>query len=203
MTVAALESAPDGVRIGTSSLRRAAQLRRAFPGCIVEALRGNLDTRLRRVEEKIVDAAVLAAAGIRRLGATGITLSFFKEAGMLPAPGQGALGLEIREGDGERAALLQAIRCARTEACVTAERTFLASLQGGCRAPIAALGRIRDDQLILAGRVLSPDGTRCVEGEESGPGVRASDVGRRLAERLLSAGAADVLSATAPGSAEA
>jgi hydroxymethylbilane synthase len=182
-----------GLRIGTGSLRRRAQLRRAFPACDVQDLRGNVDTRLRKVDAGELDGAVLAAAGLRRLGCADRISALFGADTLLPAPGQGALALQTRADPITLRERLLAVHCPDTAACVAAERAFLHALGGGCRAPVGALGQIAAGTLTLRGRLLSPDGRRCLEDQCCGAPADAAALGRRLAEALLAAGGADLL----------
>ena len=184
-----LAAAPETVRLGTSSLRRQAQLRRALPGCRVQDLRGNLDTRLAKVREGVVDAAVLAAAGLHRLGRADVISARLPPELMLPAPGQGALALQVRQGDAPRFALVRSIHCESTWQSVTAERCFMHALGGGCRLPVAALAVVEHGSLRLHGRVLSRDGGQCLEGWREGPAAAAEALGRALAQELIAQGA--------------
>ena len=185
--------AADRPKVGTCSLRRAAQLRRAFPGCRTVDLRGNIDTRLRKVGEKVVDAGILAMAGLRRLGLEREACDVFPPSEMLPAPGQGALGIEMREDDEETANLLASVHCSETAVRVQAERGFMHSLGGGCQVPVAALAEIRGDTLHLTGRVISLDGTRLLEETGSGPVAEAAAIGQRLAAVMIDGGANVIL----------
>jgi hydroxymethylbilane synthase len=177
------------VQIGTSSLRRTAQLQRLFPGCRVTSLRGNIDTRLRKVSEGVVDAAVLAAAGLIRLGRDAEIGGTFAPEDMLPAPGQGALAVEIRADDAELRSVVRSVHCPATAACVAAERAFMAGLGGGCQLPVGALAAIAGDVLRLRGRVLSLAGDRVFEGAVEGAGAEAAAHGSRLAHELIAQGA--------------
>jgi hydroxymethylbilane synthase len=193
LTLADLAAKPAGVRIGTSSLRRAAQLRRRFPACRVENLRGNLDTRLRKVKDGTVDCAVLAAAGLRRLGRAAEIRHLFAGEEMLPAPGQGALAVEIRAADTGVRRVARTLHCSDTDACVTAERAFMRRLGGGCQVPVAALATVDGSGLRLHGRVVSLDGGRMLEGVEGGAREQASALGERLAAALLAQGAGEIV----------
>ena len=184
------------LKIGTSSLRRAAQLRRSFPGADVVDLRGNVDTRLRKVREGNVDCAVLAAAGLRRLGLEREISAALEPDEMLPAPAQGALGIEIRRGDEKLRDLLSSLHCSVTERCVSAERAVLSALGGGCQVPVGALGRIDNNQLHLQARVISIDGRRMVQAARSGASDAAEGLGRRLADDLLEKGAGPIIEET-------
>lgn len=184
---------PRDLRLGTSSLRRQAQLRRAFPGCRVEPLRGNLDTRLQKVRDRIVDAAVLAAAGLRRLHRAAEISDVLPPELMLPAPGQGALAVEVRADDVRVRELLTGLHCRASGGCVAAERAFMHALGGGCHLPVAALATAQGDSLRLRGRVLSLDGAICLEGESQGALGAAEAIGRDLATALLQRGAGAVI----------
>lgn len=188
-TMAELRRASGTLRIGTSSLRRKAQLLRAFPGCQVVDLRGNIDTRLQRTKDGTVDAAVLAAAGLRRLGLSDAISACFDADLMLPPPGQGALALQIRADDQRLRDLLRPVHCSATASCVQAERSLMHALGGGCQLPVAALATIDGDQLLLRGRILSLDGTICLEGTRTGRPDEAETIGSDLAGELADQGA--------------
>jgi hydroxymethylbilane synthase len=190
---ARFDQLPSGARVGTSSLRRRSQLLHRRPDLRVENLRGNVETRLRKVEEQGFDAIILAEAGLRRLGLEGDVTEILDRSWMLPAVGQGALGLECRESDAETRALLGPLDDGATRAAVLAERAFLRGLGGGCLVPIGALGEVSGEMLHLRGAVLPPDGTVRVEGEVTGPAQAAEVVGGRLAEILLRQGARELL----------
>lgn len=198
-TVRDLLDNPGARRIGTSSLRRTAQLRRLLPGCRVVSLRGNIDTRLEKVAAGDVDCAVLAAAGLLRASSGARISGFFAPDQMLPAPGQGALAVEIRRDDKALAARLAAIHCGETAACVDAERAFMRELGGGCQFPVAALGVADGARLHLRGRVLSLDGAEEFAGRETGSIEAPEDLGRKLADRLLAAGADALIAEIAEG----
>lgn len=183
------------LRIGTTSPRRKAQLLKAFPGCCVASLRGNIDTRLQRTRDGLVDGAVLAAAGLHRLGREDAISAYFAPEIMLPAPGQGALALQIRADDHSLRDMLRGIACVNTEYCTGAERAFMHALGGGCQLPVAALAVIRDNTLHLRGRVLSLDGRTCLEGSHSGSPDDAPAIGSVLAGDLLGRGARELISA--------
>lgn len=188
-----LHDLPDGARIGTSSIRRRAQLRNFRPDLRISDLRGNLDTRLRKLDSGEFDGIVLAYAGLHRMGwADRITEKIPPEL-CLPAVGQGALAVEARDGDKSVADLLKALDHVESHAAVLAERSLLRALGGGCQVPVGALGSMKDGDLTLAGVVASPDGTRLVRGEVTGSPESPEDLGRELARALLAAGAEDVL----------
>jgi len=182
-------------RIGTSSLRRAAQLHCARPDIEIVALRGNVDTRLRKLDDPTekLDAIVLAAAGIRRLGLTHRVTEQLEEAVMLPAAGQGALCIEIRQDDRAIAEKLDVLNHPPTRLAVLGERSFLHRLEGSCQVPIAAHGTITGDRLNLEGLVADIDGRTVYRDRHNGPALTAEVVGRELAERLLARGADKVL----------
>lgn len=192
-TTSQLAEEPGRFRIGTSSLRRAAQLRRAFPGCEVVNLRGNIDTRLRKIRDREVDGGVLAAAGLLRLGRQNEIGEYFTAEHMLPAPGQGALAIEVRSDDECIRALLASIHCLSSARSVDAERAFMQGLGGGCQLPVAAWAKQDGDNMELRGRVLSLDGRRCFEGTRHGPAERAGELGRWLAAQLQQQGAGEVI----------
>ena len=190
---ASLAELPAGATVGTSSLRRKAQLLKLRPDLRIENLRGNLDTRLRKLDEGQYDAIVLAAAGLRRLGWAGRITALLSPAECLPAVGQGVLAIEARAADGEVLAAVAGLDDAGSRACVTAERTFLAVVEGGCQVPVGVFGQMHGGQLTLQARILSLDGTRCVEGETAGAADQAAALGDSLARRLLAAGGAKIL----------
>jgi hydroxymethylbilane synthase len=190
----ALADLPAGARVGTSSLRRAAQLRRLRPDLVVESIRGNVDTRLRKLDEGQYDAILLASAGLHRLGWQSRIVEWLPPDVMCPAVGQGALAIETRDA-GRGFEVCRALNHAGTRACVDAERTLLASLGGGCQVPIGAHAALRGDQLHLRAIVIAPDAARLVEGERQGPAGAAEETGRGLAAELLAAGASAILAA--------
>jgi len=190
---ASLAELPAGARVGTSSLRRMALLRAARPDLEVVPLRGNVDTRLRRLAEGAVDAIVLAAAGLRRLGLSPEAAVPLDPAHFLPAIGQGALAIEARAGELDR--LLAPLEDAATRAAILAERGFMLGAQGSCTTPLAAHARVAAGEVRLEAVILSPDGTRVVRGERRGAVARAEALGRELAEDLMSRGGAEILRA--------
>ncbi|MBE9531484.1 MAG: hydroxymethylbilane synthase [Proteobacteria bacterium] len=184
---------PDAV-VGTSSLRRKAQLLVVRPDFKIEDLRGNVDTRLRKVKEGEYDAIILAGAGLRRLGWAERISEYIDPDVMLPAIGQGALGIETRIDDAETNELVSFFNHRDTSIAVTAERALLGRLEGGCQVPIAAFGTIDDSIVKLKGLVASVDGKRIIQDEISGPVEGAEALGVELAERLLKNGAHEILS---------
>ncbi|MBX6371914.1 MAG: hydroxymethylbilane synthase [Acidothermus sp.] len=189
---------PPGAIVGTGSPRREAQLRHVRPDLDVRPIRGNVDTRLRKVADGEFDAVVVAAAGLARLGRIAEASEILDPAVMLPAPGQGALAVECRAadlGEDERlAALMSGLDDPATRAAVTAERSVLAALQAGCSAPVAALAEVQaDGRLRLEAAVIARAGTAVVRDSLTGAVEEAVDLGRRLATRLLAHGAAPIL----------
>lgn len=188
-----LDALPAGARVGTSSLRRRAQLLALRPDLIVDDLRGNLDTRLRRVQEGNYDAILLALAGLTRLSLAQHAAELLDPPDWLPAVGQGALGITTRADDPHTIALLQPLEHAETRAAVTAERALLAQLEGGCQIPIGALAHVRNGGLNLHALVASTDGQRVVRGCVEGTVADALTIGQQLAADLSSRGAAEIL----------
>jgi len=178
-----------GARIGTSSLRRAAQLLHARPDLVILPLRGNLDTRLKKLETENLDAIILAAAGVKRLGLENRITEYLDENVMLPAVGQGALCIEIRQNDPEIEPIIAALNHQETWAVVMGERAFLNRLEGGCQVPIAANGKIEKNTFTLCGLVAAVDGTTVIKETLSGPEDSSESIGVILADRLLSMGA--------------
>jgi hydroxymethylbilane synthase len=188
-----LEELPDRAIVGTGSLRRRAQIGHIRPDLQMRDLRGNVDTRLRKLASGDYDAIVLAEAGLRRLGLDVHITHVLPLATVLPAPGQGALGLEIRLDDDRARRAIEALDDPLAHAAVVAERAMLTALQGGCLAPIAAWGRFEGDRLVLTGRVLSPDGAEKVDATATGTRDQAAALGRRLATELIGQGAAELI----------
>jgi hydroxymethylbilane synthase len=184
-----LRTLPDGARIGTSSLRRQAQLLWFRRSLSVVPLRGNVDTRLRKLSAGEVDAIVVAKAGLDRLGASERITEVLSPEISLPAVGQGALGIECRADDRSVCELLEALDHPETRAAITAERALLAALQGGCQVPVGAWGRIQDGRLVLDAAVLASDGSACIRQQVADQPENAVAMGRRLAQSLLEAGA--------------
>jgi len=180
-------------RIGTSSVRRTAQLRAAFPRARFEPIRGNLDTRLRKLDGGTVDALVLAAAGLRRLGYEQRISAVLPVTACVPAPGQGIIAVEIRGDDRAARAVMEAIGDPSAAAALTAERMVVTRLGGGCQMPIGAHAAVAGDQLLMTAIVVSIDGMRAVRAESSGTLAEAETVGARAADRLLAEGAAAIL----------
>ncbi|MGD9097764.1 MAG: hydroxymethylbilane synthase [Desulfobacterales bacterium] len=188
-----LETLPRGARIGTSSLRRASQLRRARPDIEIVPLRGNLDTRLRKLDEGQMEAIVLAAAGVRRLGLEARISQKLDTEIMLPAVGQGALCIETRDGDTTIAPLVAPLEDEATRIAVTAERAYLHRLEGGCQVPIAGHATLLDGRLTLCGLVSDLEGQTVIKATQVGRPEEAETIGRELADHLLERGARAVL----------
>jgi hydroxymethylbilane synthase len=184
---------PQGAVVGTSSLRRRSQALYRRPDLRLRDLRGNVETRLRKLAEQDLDAIILAQAGLERLGLAGEITEILDPSWMLPAVGQGALGMECRADDPATRALLDPLDDAPTRQAVLAERALLRGLGGGCLVPVGASAAVRGDRLELRAAVLAPDGSRRVRGEVAGPAGEAEDLGRRLAEDLLARGARELL----------
>jgi len=187
-----LADLPSGSIVGTSSLRRSAQLRRLRPDLIVESIRGNLDTRLRKLDGGQYAAIVLAAAGLKRLGWADRIAEILPAEAMCPAVGQGALAIETRvSGLGFNACA--ALSDASTHYAVAAERAFLRALGGGCLVPIGAHATVDGERLHLAGLVIAPDGSEVVRAERQGPATEAESIGAALGAEILEAGARNIL----------
>jgi hydroxymethylbilane synthase len=190
-----LETLPQGARVGTSSLRRSAQLLNLRPDLQIEPLRGNVDTRLRKALEGQYEAVILAGAGLIRLGQSAYITQWLPLDVMLPAPGQGALAVQCRSDDLEITRLLAALECPSTRAAITAERSFLSGLGGGCAVPVAAYARIHDQdgrQVVgLQGMVASTNGQRAIRVQ--GMGEDPFQLGMALAKTALSEGANEIL----------
>jgi hydroxymethylbilane synthase len=184
---------PKGAKIGTSSLRRQAQLMNVRPDFVIEQLRGNVDTRLRKLKEGQYDAIILAAAGVKRLGLAENVTEYIEPEVSLPAIGQGALGIECRVDDRELNDLIAFFNHGESRVCVTGERALLRRLEGGCQVPIACYGQIRNNTLSLTGLVASVDGTRIIKDSIEGAQSEAERLGVTLAETLLRRGADVIL----------
>jgi hydroxymethylbilane synthase len=187
------ELAP-GSKIGTGSLRRSVQLSAIRPDLEICGIRGNIDTRLRKISEGEVDGIIVAAAALTRLGWEDKITEYLPIEYFIPSVGQGALGAEIRSGDKEMASLGSAINHQPTWLSITAERTFLRALGGGCRTPIAALGIVSDGVLKLSGMVASADGRRILHATEEGEAPAAEQVGKLLSQKMMGMGALDCIS---------
>ncbi|MFM8540283.1 MAG: hydroxymethylbilane synthase [Nitrospira sp.] len=188
-----LSRLPQGARVGTSSLRRQAQLLRRRPDLKIEMLRGNLDTRLKKLQAGEFDAIVLASAGLRRLGWAEQITEYLPFEVSLPAIGQGALGIEGRTDDAVVRGIVAKLEHVQTRLAVTAERALLDRLEGGCQVPIAAHATIADERLRLEGLVASLDGKHVVQDHIAGSTTQAQELGRQLAEQLLNQGGKTIL----------
>jgi hydroxymethylbilane synthase len=187
------DSLPVGATVGTSSLRRRAQIQHRRPDLRVVPVRGNVETRLRKLDEKEFDALVLAEAGLERLGLHGRIAERLDPSWMLPAVGQGALGLECRADAMQERELLGHIDDAATHQAVLAERALLRTLEGGCQVPIGASGHVQGPRLTLRATVLDPQGQKRFEASISGSAEDAEELGRQLAVELLGRGARELL----------
>jgi len=188
-----LASLPKGATVATGSLRRRAQLLSIRPDLHVVDVRGNVGTRLRKLEENGWDGMILALAGLERLGHADRVAQIIPASQMIPAVGQGALGIEARDDNPELLEMLAALEHRPTRICVEAERALLRHLEGGCQVPIGAHATLDGDRLELRGVIASPDGERVVRDELAGPASDAGALGVALAERLLAAGGAQIL----------
>lgn len=190
---ATLASLPYGARVGTSSLRRQSQLLHVRRDLHMLELRGNVDTRIEKLKRGDYDAIVLAKAGLDRLGLSANISEVLPQAISLPAAGQGAIGIEARADDPATLRALAALEDTETRSAVTAERSALAGLGGGCQVPIGAWGRVENGKLFLDVAVLSPDGTQRLWEKDSGSPAEAEAIGKRVAQKLRDSGAAVLL----------
>ena len=192
---ARLEEMPEGAIVGTSSLRREAQLRAKFPHLTIQPLRGNVQTRLSKLDNGDYDAVILAAAGLQRLGLDGRIREILSPADSLPAAGQGALGIEIAARRTDLADILRPLNHEETAACVTAERALARALGGSCQVPLAAYCVMEDGLLTLNGLVGHPDGSVIIEASAQAPDAYADALGRAVAKRLADDGAEELIAA--------
>lgn len=190
-----LEDLPEGSIVGTSSLRRQSQLQARFPHLKIESLRGNLQTRLRKLDDGQYAAIILAAAGLKRLGLEYRITQLIDPEQSIPAVGQGALGIEIREDRMDVHAMLQPLNHAESAACVEAERAMSRALAGSCTVPLGAFACMRGNQLHMNGFVASVDGGEMVRAEVSGTPIQADELGKALAQKLVDQGADRILAA--------
>jgi hydroxymethylbilane synthase len=193
---------PRQAKIGTSSLRRQVQLRHRFPALNLVTLRGNVDTRLRKLEAGEFDAIILAAAGLKRLGREGRITEFLEDDIMIPAVGQGALGIVCRSDDTETRRLLSVLDHPGTRTVVMSERGLLRALGGSCQVPIAGRARLEAGGLVIKGLIASLDGTRVIRDEISGPTGDPAALGIELGQKLLAMGAGEILAEIAQYAAE-
>ena len=192
---ARLEEMPAGAIVGTSSLRREAQLRAKLPHLTIKPLRGNVQTRLSKLDNGDYDAVILAAAGLQRLGLDGRIREILSPADSLPAAGQGALGIEIAARRTDLADILRPLNHEETAACVTAERALARALGGSCQVPLAAYCVMEDGLLTLNGLVGHPDGSVIIEASAQAPAAYADALGRAVAKRLADDGAEELIAA--------
>ena len=190
---AGLAALPAGARVGTSSLRRECQLRARHPRLRIEPLRGNVPTRLKKLDEGGYEAVILAAAGLKRLGLEDRITRLLTPTESLPAPGQGALGLECLQDRADLVRWLAPLNHEATARCVAAERAFSRALSGSCNVPLGAYAETEGDRVRLRGFVGAPDGSRLVSGERTGRADDAEPLGAALAQELKGQGAADIL----------
>jgi hydroxymethylbilane synthase len=188
-----LSALPEGSSVGTGSLRRSAQLFHLRSDLYVVPLRGNVGTRLKKLESEDLQAVILATAGLRRLGYAHRITQVLSTEEILPAVGQGALGLELRQDDATTKEALKFLNHETTELTVRAERAFLNKLEGGCQVPIAAYSRMAGDRIILQGLVGELDGSRIIKDEVTGQKNRPEEIGTTLADKVLAAGADKIL----------
>ncbi len=191
--VKSVDELPLGARVGTSSLRRQAQLLHRRPDLQIVSIRGNVETRMRKIDELHLECAVLAAAGLRRLGYADRIAQYIPTEVSLPAIAQGSLALEVRADDALTRGRIAIFRHEPTEVAVTAERAFLARLEGGCQVPIAGLAQLENGRVVMEGLVGSVDGKTLIRDRGEGPAEQAEQVGRELAERILDAGGRAIL----------
>lgn len=184
---------PSGARVGTSSLRRAAQIKARRPDLIITDIRGNVETRIRRMKEQDLDGILLAHAGVKRLGLEDLISDYLPFELVLPAVGQGIIGVEARAGDTEVLELLQLVNDKATYISSQAERAFLREFEGGCQVPAASLAELHGDRIVVRGLIASLDGKEVYLKEFEGPWQEAELIGQRLARNLLEAGADKIL----------
>lgn len=184
---------PGGAIIGTSSLRRKAQIRHVRPDIEIVELRGNIETRIRKMQEEELDGIVLAYAGVKRLGFESLISECLSYDLLMPAVGQGAIAVETRTGDSEVLEIMEKINHEPTRVQVEAERSFLARLEGGCQVPVAAIADFKGQELRIQGLVASLDGEKIISLEMVGSPSQAAELGRNLGQSLLDAGAGLIL----------
>jgi len=189
----ALDALPENARVGTSSLRRQSQMRFIRPDLVIEPVRGNVETRLRKLDEGDFHTVVLAAAGLKRLGLGERITGRLSYDECLPAVGQGAIGIECRTDKEEVRAALKAVEHENSRRCVDAERSFAATLEASCESPVAAYAEIRENELYLRGMVANPEGTRLMRMELRGSQSDGRRIGNDLARQLLANGAGELL----------
>jgi hydroxymethylbilane synthase len=190
-----IEDLPQGARVGTSSLRRQAQLKAIRPDLDIHPLRGNVDTRLRKLEQGEYDAIILASAGLKRLGKTELMKHIISSETMCPAAGQGALGIEIRESDTTTRDMVKSLDDPAARTATTCERALLNRLGGGCQVPIGALAELRNGKLHLEAIVADPDGTKLLRESRAGSIDNPEELGNEVGEALLGRGGDEILAA--------
>jgi hydroxymethylbilane synthase len=188
-----IEELPPGTNVGTGSERRSAQLKAIRPDIYILPLRGNIDTRIKKLYSGEYEGIILAAAALHRMGWDNLISDYLSVDSFLPSAGQGAIAIETRADDIDMVTLASTVNDEPTRRCVQAERAFLRALGGGCRTPIAALGVITENTLHLKGMVVDSQGLKILKSESQGPPDKYRDVGNALAERLISAGAGELL----------
>lgn len=182
-----------GAKIGTSSLRRASQIKHIRPDVTIESIRGNLDTRIKKLKSGEYDAIVLAAAGLRRLGQENQITEYIDESVMIPAVGQGALCIETRANDADIAQVMEKLDHTDTRICVTGERAFLKQIEGSCHIPVACFGKIVDNEVVFTAVVASEDGKELIKEQIVSPMNTVEKAGHSLADRLLEKGGKKIL----------
>jgi len=182
-----------GAKIGTSSLRRASQIKHVRPDIQIESIRGNLDTRIKKLQAGEYDAIVLAAAGLRRLGQKDVITEYLDETVMIPAVGQGALCIETRENDNEIAPIMKTLDDSDTRICVEGERAFLKQIEGSCHIPVACFGKVMDTGIQMTAIVASEDGKQVIKEQITCPVDQVKNSGRKLADQVLEQGGRKIL----------
>ncbi|MBL8597121.1 MAG: hydroxymethylbilane synthase [Devosia sp.] len=193
LSVKTLDELPQGARFGTSSLRRASQILRARPDLEIVPFRGNVDTRLRKLTDGVADATLLAVAGLNRLGRASDITDYLDPERFLPAPAQGAIGLEIRADDSRSSELIAPLNHQQTATAVHGERALLDALDGSCRTAIGVVSHIAEKTLMLRGEILSPDGRISIEARHAGPAAAPEAVGHELGQILRDKAGSDFL----------
>ena len=193
LSVKTLDELPQGAKFGTSSLRRASQILRARPDLEIVPFRGNVDTRLRKLADGVADATLLAVAGLNRLGRTSDITDYLDPERFLPAPAQGAIGLEIRADDSRSFELIAPLNHQQTATAVHGERALLDALDGSCRTAIGVVSHIAEKTLMLRGEILSPDGRISIEARHAGPAAAPEAVGHELGQILRDKAGSDFL----------
>ncbi len=188
-----LEDMNETHKVATSSLRRIAQVKRINPKVEVVDIRGNVNTRLKKMHDGYCDAMVMAGAGLIRLGLDNEITSLFEPDQLVPACGQGAIAVEIRENDTSISEVVNALHCDNTYQKITAERSFLNELEGGCQIPIGSYAVIKGDELELTGMVALPDGSKELRATENGKSIDAEKIGRKLGQKIITLGGKEIL----------